>query len=82
MDTLALDLALSENQHETDETKRGRRSRFIRECNDWGRNALGLDVVVRSRDPQDRRRTLFQLHPEFVAWHRKHTDGEGTEEAR
>ena len=82
MDTLALDLALSENQHETDETKRGRRSRFIRECNDWGRNALGLDVVVRSRDPQDRRRTLFQLHPEFVAWHRKRAAGEGTEEAR
>lgn len=67
LDTQTLDEVLSADSRETDETKRGRRSRFVRECNDWGMQFLDHPVVIRMQDAHDKRRTLYQLHPEFVS---------------
>lgn len=63
LDAVALDELLSQTPHESDETKRGRRARFIREMNAWGQSQVGQDVVLREKDPHDRRRAVYVLHP-------------------
>ena len=65
MDAVALDELLSQTPHESDETKRGRRARFIREMNAWGQSQMGQDVVLREKDPHDRRRAVYVLHPDL-----------------
>jgi hypothetical protein len=55
------DLCVSE--FDTDETRRARRARLIKETNRWSQDALDLDVIVRKRDPKDRRRALYFIHP-------------------
>lgn len=65
-DTDALDNALSQSPHDTDETRRTRRSRFIKECNQWSQLALGLDAIERKKDPTDRRRSIYALNAKVV----------------
>ena len=50
-------------EFDTDETRRARRARLIKETNRWSQDALDLDVIVRKRDPKDRRRALYFIHP-------------------
>lgn len=63
IDTETLDDILCFNGNETNETRRARRARFIRESNDWAKPALGeVPLIVRLRDPSDRRRSLYVIH--------------------
>lgn len=66
-DTHILDELLSPSSFETDETRRTRRSRFIKEVNDWCASNLSLEGLVRKKDPLDRRRTLYALNQELIA---------------
>jgi hypothetical protein len=66
LDTHELDLLLSDSSHESDETRRGRRSRFIREMNAWGQLTFKKDVVIRERDSHDRRRAVYLLDPSVM----------------
>jgi hypothetical protein len=47
----------------TDETRRSRRSRQIKEVNAWSREAWGGEALERTPDAEDRRRTLYRIHP-------------------
>jgi hypothetical protein len=47
----------------TDETRRSRRSRQIKEVNAWSREVWGGEVLERTPDAEDRRRTLYRIHP-------------------
>jgi len=61
-----LDNLLSESEFETEETRRGRRARFVRECNEFGQRGFGVDLVLREKDAHDRRRVVFVLHPKAL----------------
>lgn len=62
-DTLGFDELLGNHEFQTDETRRARRSRFIRECNQWSEAQWGMTIVERQSDPQDRRRTIYVINP-------------------
>ena len=64
VDTLVFDQIIGQHEFESHESKRARRSRFIRECNQWSMVKFGVEAIHRTKDPQDRRRTLYGLHPE------------------
>lgn len=64
VDTLMFDQIIGQHEFESHESKRARRSRFIRECNQWSMLKFGVEAIHRTKDPQDRRRTLYGLHPE------------------
>lgn len=64
-DTGELDEVLSPNPRDSDETRRARRSRFLRECNQWSESVLGVPIINRKRDQTDRRRSLYTIHPEI-----------------
>ena len=66
VDAQELDALLSDALHESDETRRGRRSRFIREMNAWGQLTAQEDFVIRERDSHDRRRAVYVLHPRVI----------------
>ena len=69
LDAKALDDILSVDARESEETRRGRRSRFVREMNSWGQDHAGRDIVLREKDPHDRRRAVYVLDPEVAsAW--------------
>ena len=62
IETAQLDKLLRMGNGETDETRRARRAKFIRESNEWSRETMGLDLISRERNPSDRRRTLYAIH--------------------
>ena len=64
-DTGELDAVLSPLPTDSDETRRARRSRFLRECNQWSESVLGIPIIQRKRDQTDRRRSLYTIHPEI-----------------
>lgn len=66
VDAQELDALLSDASHESEETRRGRRSRFIREMNAWGQLTVQEDFVLRERDSHDRRRAVYVLHPRVI----------------
>jgi|GEM_PF-2955364 len=47
----------------TDETRRSRRSRAIKEANTWSLEVWGSEAIARTPDAEDRRRTLYRIHP-------------------
>jgi hypothetical protein len=63
IETSQLDEIFGVRELDTDETRRARRARLIKETNHWSQDALDLDVIVRKRDPKDRRRALYLIHP-------------------
>ena len=63
IETSQLDEIFGVREFDTDETRRARRARLIKETNRWSQDALDLDVIVRKRDPKDRRRALYFIHP-------------------
>jgi len=65
-DTVILDNALSQSPHDSDETRRTRRSRFIKECNEWSQLTLGIDAIERKKDPTDRRRSIYVLNAKVM----------------
>jgi hypothetical protein len=64
-DTVTLDDAIGNSDYDTDETRRARRSRFVKDCNSWGHSVRGMEIIQRTKDPYDRRRTNYQIH---LAW--------------
>ncbi|MCH1576338.1 MAG: VCBS repeat-containing protein [Flavobacteriales bacterium] len=67
IETSQLDEIFGVRELDTDETRRARRARLIKETNHWSQDALDLDVIVRKRDPKDRRRALYLIHPVLKA---------------
>lgn len=67
LETASLDGIIGIGHLETDETRRARRARLIRECNDWSTAAMTEPVIRRERDPSDRRRSLYAIHPILAA---------------
>ncbi len=67
VDTDALDRLISFNGKETDETIRARRARYVRETNDWSKETMGDVLIHRSKDPADRRRTLYEINRRLKA---------------
>jgi len=65
IETSQLDDVLGARELDTDETRRARRARLIKEINHWSQDALDLDVIVRQRDPEDRRRALYFISPDL-----------------
>ena len=65
-DTNDLDTVLNAHPHDTDETRRARRSRFIRECNNWSDQQMAFQAIGRTRDQYDRRRHIYALHPQIL----------------
>ncbi len=65
-DTNDLDTVLNAHPHDTDETRRARRSRFIRECNNWSDQQMAFQAIERTRDQYDRRRHIYALHPQIL----------------
>ncbi len=63
LDTLQLDSAWRLDVLFTDETRRSRRSRQIKEINAWSLEVWGAEAIVRTQDVEDRRRTLYRIHP-------------------
>jgi hypothetical protein len=61
-DTVSLDDAIGSSDYDTDETRRARRSRFIKDCNAWGLSLRDVEVIQRGKDPHDRRRTMYKIH--------------------
>jgi len=61
IDTDALDGMISFNGKETNETIRARRARFVRDTNAWGEEKMGVLLIHRTKDPADRRRTLYGI---------------------
>lgn len=68
LDAQGLDAILSGSPFETEETRRGRRSRFVREMNAFGQAMEGLDFVQRGKDAHDRRRVVYRLHSHAAHW--------------
>jgi len=66
LDTLQLDSAWRLDVLFTDETRRSRRSRQIKEINAWSLEVWGAEAIVRTQDVEDRRRTLYRIHPRVV----------------
>lgn len=67
-DTSELDEVLSPMPTDSDETRRARRSRFLRECNQWSESVLGVSIIERKRDQADRRRNMYTIHPEIYGF--------------
>lgn len=63
VDTRRMDELLSLDAVASDETKRSKRSRLLSDLNAWGWAELKRPVVVREKDDEDRRRTLYQIAP-------------------
>ncbi|MGA1373875.1 MAG: LamG-like jellyroll fold domain-containing protein [Flavobacteriales bacterium] len=63
LDTLQLDSAWKLDGLFTDETRRSRRSRQIKEINAWSLEVWGAEAIERTQDVDDRRRTLYRIHP-------------------
>jgi hypothetical protein len=63
VDVNQLDLLWGLDALFTDETRRSRRSRQIKEVNAWSREAWGGEALERTPDAEDRRRTLYRIHP-------------------
>ena len=63
VDTQRMDELLSLDAVASDETKRSKRSRLLSDLNAWGWAELKRPVVVREKDDEDRRRTLYQVAP-------------------
>ena len=66
-DTVLLDDILGSGEYGSDDTRRARRSRFIRDCNESGTAALGCPILERIQDPTDRRRTVYRFTERFRA---------------
>lgn len=65
-DTSDMDAILSPSSADSDETRRARRSRFVRECNLWGESVFGISVIDWKRDQSDRRRRVYFIRPEIA----------------
>ena len=67
LDTQGLDNLLSDAPFETEETRRGRRSRFVREMNVLGAKHGKQDFIHRKKDPHDRRRVVYELDAKLAS---------------
>lgn len=61
LDAQGLDNLLSDAPYETEETRRARRSRFVREMNALGAEHCEQDFIHRKKDTHDRRRVVYEL---------------------
>jgi hypothetical protein len=61
LDTHELDGLLGLSDVESLETRRSHRARLIRQCNAWSESKMGKLMIVRKKDPTDRRRTLYSI---------------------
>lgn len=59
VDTHNLDVIFDIHHIETDETRRSRRSRLVKELNDWYEVEAGRQLIRREIDPEDRRRRIY-----------------------
>lgn len=59
VDTTNLDVIFDIHHIETDETRRSRRSRMVKELNDWYASEVGRQLIRREIDPDDRRRRIY-----------------------
>lgn len=63
IDVIQLDERWGLDDLVTDETRRSRRSRAIKEVNAWSLKVWGSEAIARTPDAEDRRRTLYRIHP-------------------
>ncbi len=63
VDVLQLDELWGLDGIPTDETRRSRRSRQIKEVNGWSSEVWGVEALERTPDAEDRRRLLYRIHP-------------------
>ena len=59
VDTTNLDVIFDIHHIETDETRRSRRSRLVKELNEWYEEEEGRLLIRREIDPEDRRRRIY-----------------------
>lgn len=67
LDSEALDACLLISEHVTAETARSGRSRLIKRLNDFSILHTGASLIVRFKDPKDRRRFIYTLEADPVA---------------
>lgn len=68
-DVQGLDDAFLIGDIETDETKRSRRARMIKDLNAWWNERAGQDLIQRDVDDTDKRRRIYKLAPGFGKWY-------------
>ena len=69
VDTQRMDEMLALENVSSAETKRGRRSRIVSDLNAWGWAELKRPILVREKDEEDRRRTLYKVAEfDLPAW--------------
>ena len=59
LDTAQMDALLQLEDVASEETKRSRRARMVSDVNGWAWSEMDKPVLTRTRDDEDRRRTLY-----------------------
>jgi hypothetical protein len=67
-DVQSLDEAFLIGDIETDETRRSRRARMIKDLNAWWKRRQGCELIVRDVDESDKRRRVYKFDPGFAKW--------------
>jgi hypothetical protein len=68
-DVQGLDEAFLIGYIETDETRRSRRARMIKDLNVWWHEQAGHELIVRDVDETDKRRRIYRLDPMYDNWY-------------
>ena len=69
VDTQRMDEMLALEDVSSAETKRSRRSRIVSDLNAWGWAEFKRPILVREKDEEDRRRTLYKVAEfDLPAW--------------
>lgn len=69
LDVQGLDDAFLIGDIETDETRRSRRARMIKDLNVWWHERTGHDLILRDVDETDKRRRIYKLDPMYDNWY-------------
>jgi hypothetical protein len=67
-DVQSLEEAFLIGDIETDETRRSRRARMIKDLNAWWEMRQGCELIVRDVDESDKRRRVYKFDPGFAKW--------------